>query len=88
MKNAGDFYIIEELCLTCRVPESIAPDIIGFHEGIDPATSHCYMKKQPATCDELARTVAAFRSCCCGAYRYKGEDQETRRKLGTEICDS
>jgi hypothetical protein len=43
------FYVEKDLCITCRAPEFVASDLIGFHE--DPsgsnARSHCYFKKQP-----------------------------------------
>jgi hypothetical protein len=79
----GAFYVQKDLCITCRAPESVAPDLIGFYE--DPSRtnrqSHCYFKKQPETAEELDRAIKAVRVSCCGAYRYAGEDPDVEKKL-------
>jgi hypothetical protein len=84
----GPFYVQRDECITCRVPESVAPDLIGFFE--DPSgtgrRSHCYFKKQPETVGEIERAVKAVQSNCCGSYRYTGSDSEIREKLKRAHC--
>ena len=82
-----DFYIIEELCIACGAPEAVAPDLIGFHHDSDPRKSHCYLRKQPSSRDEIERAVKAVQSCCCGAYGYRGSDESIRAELGSENLD-
>ena len=89
-ENAGGpFYVQNDLCITCRAPESVARDLIGFYE--DPsgsgASSHCYFKKQPKTPEEIARAVKAVRANCCGCYRYAGSDAEVKGKLREAGCE-
>ena len=79
----GAFYVEKDRCITCRAPESVAPDLIGFYE--DPSgtnrKSHCYFKKQPETAEELDRAIKAVRVSCCGAYHYAGADPTVKEKL-------
>jgi len=82
-----EFHIMEDLCLTCRAPEAVAPDLIGFYDDPDPGKSHCYLKKQPSSPEEFARAVEAVRACCCGAYRYRGSNAVVRRSLGWDSVD-
>lgn len=85
----GPFYVQQDYCITCRTPESVAPDLIGFHEG-PPATgahSHCYFKKQPQTPEEIARAVQAVWANCCGSYWYAGSDPEVKDKLKKAGCE-
>jgi hypothetical protein len=85
---AGPFYVQHDECITCRAPESVAPDLIGFFE--DPSgtgrRSHCYFKKQPETAGEIDRAVRAVQWNCCGSYRYAGSDAEVKqlRRAGCE----
>ena len=75
---------------TCRAPESVAPDLIGFFE--DPSgtgrRSHCYFKKQPETAGEIDRAVRAVQSNCCGSYRYAGSDTEVKKQLKSAGCEN
>jgi hypothetical protein len=84
----GPFYVQSAECISCRAPESVAPDLIGFFE--DPSgtgrESHCYFKKQPETVGEIDRAVKAVQSNCCGSYRYAGSDSEIKKKLKNAKC--
>src|SRR5687767_4801142 len=79
----GPFYVENGLCITCRVPEYEAPDLIGFYE--DPSgtnrKSHCYFKKQPETPEEMERAINAMSVACCGAYNYAGDDLDLIQRL-------
>jgi hypothetical protein len=85
----GPFYVQSEECITCRAPESVAPDLIGFYK--DPSgtgrRSHCYFKKQPETAGEIDRAVKAVQSNCCGSYRYAGSGSEIKKKLKKANCN-
>ena len=84
IENApGAFHVEYDLCITCRAPEAIAPDIIGFFEDTSGTgrQSHCYFKKQPETKDEIARTIKALSVSCCGAYHYAGSDPHITEQL-------
>jgi hypothetical protein len=86
----GPFYVEKDMCIICGAPESVAPDLIGFHEdpsGTD-AESHCYFKKQPQTPEEIDRAVKAVRANCCGCYWYAGSDPEVKKKLRNAGCGS
>jgi hypothetical protein len=86
----GDFYVQNDECITCRAPESVAPDLIGFFE--DPsgtnARSHCYFKKQPQTVGEIDRAVKAVYANCCGSYRYAGSNRDIKKKLKKAGCQA
>jgi hypothetical protein len=79
----GAFYVQKGLCITCKAPESVAPDLIGFYA--DPSgtnrMSHCYFRRQPETAEELDRAIKAVGVSCCGAYRYAGVDPAVKEKL-------
>jgi hypothetical protein len=79
----GPFYVENDLCITCGVPEAEAPTLIAMY--VDPSgtnqNSHCYFKKQPETPDELELAISAVNLGCCGAYRYGGDDPEVIRRL-------
>ncbi len=79
---AGAFYVECEMCITCRAPEAVAPDLIGFSEDASgtSARSHCYFKKQPETPTELERAIKAVWANCCGAYHYAGRNTAIKEK--------
>ncbi len=85
----GPFYVVCDECITCRAPESVAPDLIGFYEDHSEAgrSSHCYFKKQPASPGELDRAVKAIRVNCCGTYRYAGTDGSIKKLLRRAGCE-
>src|SRR5436309_1610495 len=83
-RNApGPFYVERDECISCRTPESVAPDLIGFDES---GYGHCYFKKQPTAPDEISRAIRAIDACCCGAYRYSGDDAEIKKRLRKAGC--
>jgi hypothetical protein len=64
----GPFYIEKDMCLSCCVPETEAPDPLGYCADAEhPSVGHCYFKKQPETEDEDDRAIAAMRLSCVGA---------------------
>jgi len=76
--SAGDFYVENEVCITCRAPEAEAPDLIE-HSKIE--YGHCYFKKQPTTADELDRAINAMLVSCISSIRYAGKDKAILKRL-------
>ena len=78
----GPFYVEQDLCILCRAPEAVAPDLVGGN------FRHCYFKKQPESPQELELAIQAVEHCCCGAYRYRGTDSAVIQRLGALVCDA
>jgi ferredoxin len=76
-KNApGPFYVADEMCITCGMPELEAPDLItGTDEG------HCYFATQPTTPEELEQAIRAVGNSCCGAVTYDGDDPVVLKRI-------
>jgi molybdenum cofactor biosynthesis enzyme MoaA len=47
---------------------------------------HCYFRKQPESPDEVERVIKAVAGCCCGSYRYAGDDPEIKKRLRLAGC--
>ncbi|HEY9126263.1 MAG TPA: hypothetical protein VIM62_04010, partial [Acidobacteriaceae bacterium] len=43
----GDFYVESGCCISCGVPQAVAPDLVGWIE--DEKFLRCYWIKQPET---------------------------------------
>lgn len=80
----GDFYVQSQCCTSCGVPQSVAPDLVGW---TNEAYPQCYWIKQPQTSDELDRAVKIILSQELGCHRYAGADQAVLRRLSAEDCD-
>jgi len=80
----GDFYVENECCVGCGVPQVVAPDLVGWREESVP---HCYWKKQPETADEVRQALAIFDSQEAGCHRYAGSDPAIQASVGAENCD-
>lgn len=65
----GDFYRVCDECVSCGVPQSVAPDLIGSTED-----GQCFWKKQPETPEELARALDVINGSCVAAHHYAGHD--------------
>jgi hypothetical protein len=87
---AGDFYVVDGMCIACTAPEHEAPDLMA-HDSTADAGYHCYFKRQPATPEELERAMMAVAVGCCGAVRYGGTNPAVLHRLaelGTSTaCD-
>lgn len=78
--SIGDFYVENQVCITCGAPEAEAPDLIE-HSKLE--YGHCYFKKQPTTADELDRAINAMQVSCIAGIRYGGKDKAILKRL----CD-
>lgn len=85
----GDFYVINNACITCGAPEAEAPDLIE-HSKLE--YGHCYFKKQPQTPDEIERAISAMEVSCIGGLRYGGKDEKILKRIYEkgleELCDN
>jgi hypothetical protein len=80
----ADFYVQETCCMSCGVPQEIAPDLVGWTND-DP--QQCYWVKQPQTADELERAIKIIQTQEIGCHRYSGSDPAILRRLPAEECD-
>jgi len=76
--SKGDFYVQNQVCITCGAPKAEAPDLIehSTHE-----YGHCYFKKQPTTAEELDRAINAMQVSCVAGIRYGGKDKEILKRV-------
>ena len=80
----GDFYVEETCCMSCGVPQEIAPDLVGW---TNEDRQQCYWVKQPQTTDELDRAIQVIHAQEIGCHRYSGSDPGILRRLPAEDCD-
>src|SRR5678815_2700443 len=82
----ASFYIQSDCCLSCGVPQKIAPELFGWSgEG-------CCINRQPNTKEELDKTVELLWAQEVGCIRYGGDDPIILQRLAelgiTEHCDA
>ena len=88
-KNAeGDFYTTGD-CLSCGVPEELAPECLAPLDDPDNELGETYFLRQPATPSEVRKVCAAAKSCCVDSIRYAGTDKEILQLLDNDpnFCD-
>jgi ferredoxin len=83
MNADGDFYVEDNCCTACGVPESIAPDLFSYEvteyesrPGKKSKQYHCFFSKQPKSSDEINRTLDVIAHQEINCIRYKGEDNQ------------
>lgn len=76
--SKGDFYVQNDVCLSCGAPEAQASDLIE-HSKLE--YGHCYFKKQPQTEDEIERAINAIAVSCISGLRYGGKDEKILKRL-------
>jgi len=79
-----DFYVQPGCCITCGVPQSVAPGLVGWTSENSP---QCYWIKQPKTAVELNQAIKLFQTQDFGCHRYSGNDPAVLEKLPAEDCD-
>jgi len=91
----GDFYVVDQCCLTCGVMHDVAPDLIAWHN-FEPddrgyVSSHCYVSRQPETLGEIAQMLRAMNVMDLDCLRYGGDDPGWLTRLvengHSEQCD-
>jgi hypothetical protein len=81
----GDFYLQDVCCRSCGVPQSIAPELVGW---VDDKSGPCYWIRQPETADELDRAINVLHTQELGCHRYSGTDPAILKRCPPEDCDS
>jgi hypothetical protein len=79
-----DFYVQPGCCTSCGVPQSVAPDLVGWTNENHP---QCYWIKQPENAAELNQAIKLFQTQELGCHRYSGNDPAVLQKLPAEDCD-
>ena len=80
LNAAGDFYVVNGLCMACTAPEHEAATLIGHSND----QYHCYFKRQPQTPQETELAIRAVTVSCCAGLRYRGHDKKVITRL-TEL---
>ena len=75
----GPFYVEDWCCLTCGIPDGVAPNNFAWDE--DWVQGQCYVIKQPETPDELDRVIEAVGNAEIDCIRYRGSDPEIQRRI-------
>ena len=75
----GDFYVQDGECMSCMLPEEMAPELMGYFE--EGNAGHCYFRKQPESQIEIDNAVLAIDVSCCGAVRYCGKNKDILKTL-------
>lgn len=71
----SEFYVEPECCMSCGVPEDIAPEIFVTGE------KNCAIRRQPCSQDEVNRTIRAMWSSEVDCVRYGGRDVQLLDRL-------
>lgn len=83
----GPFYVEDGCCITCSVPHDIAPDLFGWTED----ESHCFVRRQPASPDEVDDAIRALWSAEASCIRYRGSDPALLKRIAefgeADQCD-
>lgn len=72
----GPFYVENDACIACGLPETEAPDLMANEDG------HCYFRKQPSNQAELEQAIRAVQVCCCGSVCYGGDNLLIQLRIG------
>jgi ferredoxin len=79
-KNApGAFYVEAECCLTCGIPQQIAPEIFAWHNEGD--SGHCYVQRQPQTSEEFDKVIEVMQHADLDCIYYGGSDRAELDRL-------
>jgi len=83
--NRSDFYVEEGCCFSCGVPQSIAPELVGWKDEAELLS--CYWIRQPSTPEEVDRAIKILHTQEIGCHRYAGKDRAMLKRLPAEQCD-
>ena len=85
----GEFYVEDQCCTLCGVPQVTAPELFS---AIDDAADHCYVKRQPANEAELARMLRTISGAELRCIRYAGTEGSIQARLvesrDWDACDN
>jgi hypothetical protein len=81
----GDFYVQQGCCLSCGVPQEVAPTLVGWRDNQN--STDCYWIRQPRTPDELEQAIKIIHAQELDCHRYAGTDPKVIRRLPAAQCD-
>jgi hypothetical protein len=76
----GDFWVENDCCTSCGVPQVYAPDLVGW---TDEPFATCYWKKQPETVAELEQAFKIFQGQELDCHHYRGKDPAILASIGS-----
>jgi hypothetical protein len=80
-----DFYVQQGRCLSCGVPQAVAPTLVGWRDTQN--STDCYWIRQPQTPDELEQAIKVIHEQEVDCHRYAGTDPSVIRRLPAAQCD-
>ena len=80
MNSPGDFYVVDQACAACGMPQVSGPSVMSSNEEM-VTSNHCFFKKQPETLQELQEAISAVCTSCFGSIRYAGVDKEILEEI-------
>ena len=81
----GDFYVQQGCCISCGVPQELAPTLVGWRDAQN--LTDCYWIRQPQTPNELEQAIKVIRDQDLYCHRYAGTDAQIIKRLPPEQCD-
>lgn len=75
----GDFYVEDGCCINCGIPLEVAPTVFDWAD--EPYSSHCIVKRQPASPPEVTQTLEALLLSEVACIRYHGHDDAVVRRI-------
>jgi hypothetical protein len=81
----GEFYVQQGCCLSCGVPQAVAPTLVGWRD-IQNSTD-CYWIRPPRSPDELEQAIKVIHAQELDCHRYAGTDPKVTRRLAPAQCD-
>ncbi|QEE31002.1 hypothetical protein FTW19_25160 [Terriglobus albidus] len=79
----GDFYVIQNECMGCGIPQKIAPELVNW---VESSPQHCGWVRQPASKKDLKRAIEILKQQDFGCHRYAGMDPRVLQSV-PECCD-
>lgn len=83
----GDFYVEDRCCTWCGIP-GLAPNLF---EADNKSHEQCFVKKQPATPDEITQMIDVMHQQELGCIHYAGRDPKLLEALASvsyyDHCD-
>jgi hypothetical protein len=77
----GDFYVIQNECITCGVPHVVAPELMDWTDD----RYHCFWKRQPENEEELEHAIRVLENQELGCHRYAGNDPRGLNRVPTAV---
>ncbi len=72
----GPFYVTDGCCTSCDVPFVEAPGMFAYDD-----QSHCFVKRQPKSPDDLTRMLRAVHGSEVECIRYRGREKDVLRRM-------